>query len=116
MTKILAAFWLIMAPLWANAQEGSSTDALLLALEDMHQLQGHFVQQQYAGDDALLVESSGRFRLLRPGYFAWEIQSPERPPTRGGPRPPALFGDTELRNPPQGYVTNRRRWEPRYQR
>lgn len=77
MQKCLAIIWLILAPVWALAQD-TDTDQLLLALEDINSLQGSFQQQQFAETDVLLVESSGTFRLLRPGYFAWEILSPDR--------------------------------------
>lgn len=77
MQKCLAIIWLILAPLWALAQD-TDTDQLLLALEDINSLQGSFQQQQFTETDVLLVESSGTFRLLRPGYFAWEILSPDR--------------------------------------
>jgi outer membrane lipoprotein carrier protein len=39
-------------------------------------MQGQFSQQQFDESNALLAASTGQFRLLRPGYFAWEIESP----------------------------------------
>lgn len=77
MNRYLAMLWLTLLPLLGNTQSNSATDELILALEDMHQLQGSFLQQQFSENDALLVESSGSFRLLRPGFFAWEIQVPD---------------------------------------
>jgi outer membrane lipoprotein carrier protein len=77
MKRILATLWLILLPLGVAAQPGSATDELLEALQDLQQLQGNFEQRQYGNDDLLLLESRGRFRLLRPGYFAWEILSPD---------------------------------------
>ena len=47
------------------------------ALAPIKHLQGSFSQQQYGQDNLLLAESSGKFRLLRPGYFSWEILSPD---------------------------------------
>lgn len=76
MRKYLAIAWLTLAPLWAAAQD-TDTDKLLLALQNLQYLQGNFQQQQYTDKDVLLVESSGTFRLLRPGYFAWEILAPD---------------------------------------
>lgn len=55
----------------------SGVDALLDSLSPIKYLQGSFTQRQYGQDEQLLVETSGRFRLLRPGYFSWEIQSPD---------------------------------------
>lgn len=77
MRKYLVTLWLILSPLWALAQTGSDVDELLAALEGIEYLQGRFEQRQYGEDDVLQVESDGTFRLLRPGYFAWEILSPD---------------------------------------
>jgi outer membrane lipoprotein carrier protein len=52
------------------------TDRLLEALSGMQQLTGRFEQRQYAENEVLVMESRGNFRLLRPGYFSWEIESP----------------------------------------
>ncbi|MDG1461936.1 MAG: outer membrane lipoprotein chaperone LolA [Gammaproteobacteria bacterium] len=38
--------------------------------------QADFEQRVFSIDGALLDESSGRFTLLRPGYFRWEYHSP----------------------------------------
>lgn len=54
-----------------------ATDKLLKALDGMQDLQGTFTQHQYGQNGVLLVESSGSFKLLRPGYFAWEIELPD---------------------------------------
>jgi outer membrane lipoprotein carrier protein len=61
----------------AKAENGAA-DRLLTRLEPISQLQGRFDQRQYADDGRLLGESSGSFRLLRPVYFSWEIESPDR--------------------------------------
>jgi len=73
----MATLWLILLPLWATAQPRGATDELLDALQGLQHLQGNFEQRQYGNNDVLLVESRGRFRLLRPGYFAWEILYPD---------------------------------------
>lgn len=77
MTKYLFALWLGFLPLLSAAQAADDVDALLAALAPVKHLQGSFTQQQYGQDKLLLAESSGKFRLLRPGYFAWEILSPD---------------------------------------
>lgn len=78
MRTLLSIVWLtVLAPV-VSAQSSDATDALLASLGDITHLQGAFLQRQYTDDKALLVESSGRFQLLRPGYFSWEIQSPDR--------------------------------------
>lgn len=86
MKKYLLTLWLGLMPLIAFAQAaGSDVDALIAALEPIKRLQGSFSQQQYDQDKLLLSESSGRFRLLRPGYFSWEILSPDQQLIIAGP-------------------------------
>ena len=85
MKRLLMALWLIQLPLWAAAQPGAATDELLEALQGLQQLQGNFEQRQYGNNDVLLLESRGKFRLLRPGYFAWEILSPDNQLIIAGP-------------------------------
>jgi outer membrane lipoprotein carrier protein len=53
-----------------------ATEQLLEALSGMQQLSGKFRQRQYGEDGEIVMESLGRFRLLRPGYFYWEVESP----------------------------------------
>ena len=54
-----------------------ATDVLIHILDQTKSLQGRFKQQQYDSSDVLLGESSGRFAMLRPGYFSWKIESPD---------------------------------------
>lgn len=77
MKKYLLVLWLSLVPLCLIAQNENDVDELLRELATITHLQGHFVQRQYTDGEVLLEESSGRFRLLRPGYFSWEIQSPD---------------------------------------
>lgn len=60
-----------------DAPKEEHTEALLLKLRDLNQLQGNFEQVQFTDRNAPMVQSSGRFRLLRPGYFSWEITAPD---------------------------------------
>jgi outer membrane lipoprotein carrier protein len=85
MMKILLTLWLGLMPLLASAQAGGDVNELLAALAPVKRLQGSFIQQQYGQDKLLLAESSGKFRLLRPGYFSWEIQSPDQQLIIAGP-------------------------------
>ncbi|WP_162300041.1 outer membrane lipoprotein chaperone LolA [Kineobactrum sediminis] len=71
-TALLFSLLLLATPLRAEP-----VDELLAALDNISQLQGEFRQRQYSQGDVLESESSGRFRLLRPGYFAWEITAPD---------------------------------------
>jgi outer membrane lipoprotein carrier protein len=77
MKRYLAVLGLSLLPWWSIAQTAPAIDELLDSLQGIEQLQGGFEQRQYTDKDVLLVESSGTFRLLRPGYFAWEIESPD---------------------------------------
>ncbi len=85
MMKYALTLWLALGPLLAFAQSGTDVDRLLVAMEPIKQLQGRFEQRQYGDDNTLLAESSGRFRLLRPGYFSWEILSPDAQMIIAGP-------------------------------
>jgi len=60
-----------------NTHNPLIADELLNALSAIESLQGLFTQQQYDETGAVLSESSGGFRLLRPGFFAWDILSPD---------------------------------------
>ncbi len=63
--------------LLAPALRAEPVDDLLQALQGIQSLQGEFQQRQYARDGSVTAASEGSFRLLRPGYFAWEISSPD---------------------------------------
>ena len=60
------------------APEDQAAEQLLAALAELKYLQGDFVQTQSGEGGDNLGESSGRFRLLRPGYFSWEILAPDQ--------------------------------------
>lgn len=78
--KLFACLFVFLSGLLPGAAalaEDAATDELLAVLRPIGQMQGAFTQQQYAADGSLAGESRGRFRLLRPGYFAWEITSPD---------------------------------------
>ncbi|MBA6412314.1 outer membrane lipoprotein chaperone LolA [Parahaliea sp. F7430] len=62
------------ASLFAAADD---SEALLAQLSGTESLQGNFIQQQYHSDSSVAIKSTGRFKLLRPGYFSWEIESPD---------------------------------------
>lgn len=71
-TALLFSLLLLGSPVRAEP-----VDELLAALDNISQLQGNFQQRQYNQNDTLESESSGHFRLLRPGYFAWEVTTPD---------------------------------------
>lgn len=84
--KYLFCLWLAVLPLLTHAEAASDVSDLITALDPIRQLQGNFTQRQYGQDNALLAESSGKFKLLRPGYFSWEIQSPDNQLIVAGPQ------------------------------
>jgi outer membrane lipoprotein carrier protein len=60
-----------------RAEGAEPADELVAFLSGINSLQGRFKQRQFDDAHGLVHESSGRFRLLRPGYFAWQIESPD---------------------------------------
>jgi outer membrane lipoprotein carrier protein len=76
-SSFILAFLLIcpIAGVWASSAE--STNELIETLDLTESLQGNFVQEQYGSDGVLQGTSSGTFKMLRPGYFSWEISSPD---------------------------------------
>ncbi len=76
MIKTIAATCLTLVSVGTFAQ-GDDADQLMEVLQRIGSMQGEFQQIQYDESDTLVGESNGSFRLLRPGYFAWEIESPD---------------------------------------
>ena len=60
-----------------RSAEPTATDELLIKLAGIEQLQGNFQQVQKGLDGKVMAETSGRFQLLRPGFFSWEILAPD---------------------------------------
>ncbi|MBT4520105.1 MAG: outer membrane lipoprotein chaperone LolA [Halieaceae bacterium] len=76
MTKLLVTLALVSLICGAWGQDNAQ-DQLVSVLQRIDYLQGRFSQRQYAEDGSLLAESAGHFRLLRPGYFGWQIETPD---------------------------------------
>lgn len=47
-------------------------------LEAFRGAAGHFEQSLYDDSGELLQSSEGRYAILRPGFFRWEIEAPDR--------------------------------------
>lgn len=60
-----------------SSSADDSANALIQNLLAIESLQGDFTQKQYSEAGDLLEQSSGRFMLLRPGFFRWDIQHPD---------------------------------------
>ncbi|MEM1113386.1 MAG: outer-membrane lipoprotein carrier protein LolA [Pseudomonadota bacterium] len=70
---------LIFMLLSAVHAAAAPVDDLLSTLASIESLSGRFSQTQFGPDDSDAVQQSdGRFRLLKGGYFSWEITSPDR--------------------------------------
>lgn len=80
MSRVAAISLFVLSLLagFARAGDEVATDQLLERLERISYMQGKFTQRQYSDGGKVLAESSGEFRLLRPVYFSWEIQAPDR--------------------------------------
>jgi len=65
------------AALWAatDAQDGAGLWQRLAAQD---QAQGRFRQELYDEGGALMERSGGRYAVMKPGYFRWEIMQPDR--------------------------------------
>ncbi|MFT6051698.1 MAG: outer membrane lipoprotein carrier protein [Halioglobus sp.] len=73
----LAALCAVSLNISAAAEGAEESAELSEILSRTTTLQGLFSQRQYDDKGVLLSESSGRFGLLRPGYFFWHIESPD---------------------------------------
>lgn len=63
--------------LLATAAWAEPADTLVARLQQFDRLQGRFEQSQFDANNTLLAKSGGSFKLLRPGYFAWDIRRPD---------------------------------------
>ena len=77
MSRVLLIAGFCLLATMVRAGDIAATDQLLARLNPITQLQGDFTQRQYGEGDAVLVESSGSFKLLRPFFFSWNITSPD---------------------------------------
>ncbi len=82
-------FLFILCLVFASATpartEEEAVAAFLDAVSTIKALQGRFVQQQFDQADVSMGESRGAFKLLRPSYFLWDIESPDRQQVIAGP-------------------------------
>jgi outer membrane lipoprotein carrier protein len=69
-------FTLSVPATMARAQADAANE-LIAILNQSASLQGQFQQSQYDVSNTFMGESSGSFKMLRPGYFSWDISSPD---------------------------------------
>ncbi|MEP5764715.1 MAG: outer membrane lipoprotein chaperone LolA [Halieaceae bacterium] len=81
--RLLLALWLsgcatlIIAAETVTQDVADSSAALEARLAQVRSLEGDFAQELFGDDGKLLEQSSGRFRLLKPGFFSWHIFQPD---------------------------------------
>jgi len=66
-----------LIPVVAAADGDSAVTELINVLSKTDSLRGNFEQSQYDASGKVLAKSTGQFKMLRPGYFSWEITSPD---------------------------------------
>ncbi len=64
-------------PVAAVADDDGAVTELIDVLGKTGSLRGNFEQSQYDTSGKILAKSTGEFKMLRPGYFSWEITSPD---------------------------------------
>ncbi len=69
----------VLLPLLAAAATAAGdADALWSRLEAQEQASGEFSQEIFSEEGELIERSSGRYAVLKPGYFRWDINYPDR--------------------------------------
>ena len=96
----IAGLRLLPAGRVARAEDAAATDQLLARLNRISHLQGEFNQRQYGEGDAVLAESSGGFKLLRPSSSAGKSGLPTA--SWSSPTPSTCGITTRICRPPPG--------------
>ncbi|MFK8043220.1 outer membrane lipoprotein chaperone LolA [Congregibacter sp.] len=81
MSKVFTTLTLIVFCLsvaLAQAEEQGEQEEVWRLLASQLQASGEFVQELSDEEGELLERSRGRYAVLRPGYFRWEISSPDQ--------------------------------------
>jgi len=74
---ILSVCALLALPVLAAEQDAAALAQLQSRLAGINSLSGDFKQQLFSDDGRQLEQSSGIFKLLKPGYFSWHITAPD---------------------------------------
>lgn len=74
---IVLFFVLLLGP-FAQAHAQLDETTLWSRLAGQQQASGHFVQEMYSEEGELIERSSGHYAVLRPGFFRWNIELPDR--------------------------------------
>ncbi|MEL7046553.1 MAG: outer membrane lipoprotein chaperone LolA [Pseudomonadota bacterium] len=71
--------WSLAVALLLSAGFPAAADEVLWSrLDAQAQAQGRFLQEVFDENGELLERSSGRYAVLKPGFFRWEIEYPDR--------------------------------------
>lgn len=73
-TLLLCLGFFFITPIWAN----QPLDALQTTLNRYQQVTAHFEQSTYDTNGSVSLRSSGQMALLRPGYFLWQTDKPNK--------------------------------------
>jgi chaperone LolA len=68
----------LFLPLMAAGALAATVESLWARLAAQDQAQGRFMQELLDEQGELIERSSGAYALLKPGYFRWEIDYPDR--------------------------------------
>lgn len=80
-TSVRRLFWpMVLAAVLvlSTAVPAVADDTLWARLDAQSQAQGRFLQELFDEGGELLERSSGRYAVLKPGFFRWEIEYPDR--------------------------------------
>ena len=72
------AVWVVVLLTGTAALAQNETEDVWALLAAQSQASGVFVQELFDENGELLERSSGRYAVLRPGFFRWEIEDPDQ--------------------------------------
>lgn len=72
------AVWVAVLLSGTAALAQNETEDVWILLAAQSQASGAFVQELFDENEELLERSSGRYAVLRPGFFRWEIEDPDQ--------------------------------------
>jgi len=76
--RVFAACLALLLGVTAQGGEAPEAESVWALLEARKQLQGNFEQRLFDEEGTLVERTEGRYAILRPGFFRWEIEAPDR--------------------------------------
>lgn len=77
MNRLVPALLATCLLLAAGGARADAAAELVARLDSLQSLSGRFIQHQYPEGGGEPLASTGTFKLLRPGYFTWDIATPD---------------------------------------